>query len=161
MVVRVTVTAADAARGETTLPEVLAEIAPVPGVGDTPKLTFQHPDGKGGALTDYRRGYTVVHFWASWCRECKKQFPAVQRLRERYAARGLATLGLSLDQDPAAWQSELKQVNLPWPQGRLAVSADAGVSSVPAYWLLDNNGKIVAKTYDLDELARALAERMK
>jgi thiol-disulfide isomerase/thioredoxin len=159
--VRVTVTAADAARGEMTLPEIPTEVAPVPMVGDTPKLAFQHPDGTSGTLKDHRGRYTVVHFWASWCRECKKQLPALQRLHERYAARGLATLGLSLDQDSAAWQTELKQIHLPWPQGRLAVSADAGVSSVPAYWLLDPNGKIVAKSYDLDDMAKILAERMK
>ncbi len=158
---RVTVTAEDMARGEMTLPEISAEVAPVPGVGDTPKLAFQHSDGSSGALQNYRGKYTVVHFWASWCEACKKQLPALRQLQERYAARGLATLGLSLDQDGAAWQTVLKRLNLPWPQGRLAVSAEAGVSSVPAYWLLDPTGKIVAKTYDVDELAKALAERMK
>jgi thiol-disulfide isomerase/thioredoxin len=159
--VRVTVTAEDAARGEMTLPEICAEVAPVPGVGDSPKLAFQHSDGSSSALKDYRGKYTVVHFWASWCEACKKQLPALRQLQERYTARGLATLGLSLDQDAAAWQTVLKRIDLPWPQGRLAVSADAGVSSVPTYWLLDPNGKIIAKTYDLDELAKALAERMK
>jgi thiol-disulfide isomerase/thioredoxin len=159
--VRVTVTAEDAARGEMTLPEISTEVAPVPGVGDSPKLAFQHSDGSSGALRDYRGKYTVVHFWASWCEACKKQLPTLRQLQERYAARGLATLGLSLDQDAAAWQAVLKRLELSWPQGRLTVSANAGVSSVPTYWLLDPNGKIVAKTYDLDELARALAERMK
>ncbi len=158
---RVTVTTADAARGEMTLPEVPAEVAPVPVVGDTPKLAFQRPDGTGGTLQDHRGHYTVVHFWASWCEACKKQLPGLRRLQDRFAERGLATLGLSLDQDAAAWQAMLKRLDLPGPQGRLAVSANAGVSSVPAYWLLDPAGKIVAKTYDVDELAAALAERMK
>lgn len=156
-----TVTAEDAARGEMTLAEVPTEVAPVPGVGDTPKLAFQHSDGSSGALQNYRGKYTVVHFWASWCEACKKQLPALRQLQERYIARGLVTLGLSLDQDTAAWQTVLKHLNLPWPQGRLAVSSDAGVSSVPAYWVLDPTGKIVAKTYDVEELAKALAERMK
>lgn len=144
-----------------TLPDVPTEVVPVPAVGDTPKLAFQHPDGNGGTLQDYRGKYTIVHFWASWCGQCKKQMPALRKLRERYAARGLATLGLSLDHEAAAWRTELKRIDLPWSQGRLAASSDAGVSSVPAYWLLDPAGKIVAKSYDLDELAAALAERMK
>jgi hypothetical protein len=82
-------------------------------------------------------------------------------LHERFAARGLTTLGLSLDEDAAAWQAALKRIELPWPQGRLAADAGAGVSSVPAYWLLDPAGKIVAKSYDPDALAAPLTERLK
>jgi RNA polymerase sigma factor (sigma-70 family) len=159
--VRVTVTAADAARGELALPEIAAAVVPVPAVGDTPALTFQGADGTSGTLTDYRGRYTVVHFWASWCGPCKQQLPGLRRLHERYTARGLATLGLALDEDPAAWQAALKQLDLPWQQGRLAAASTAGVSSVPAYWLLDPAGKIVDKVYDSDELAAALADRLK
>jgi len=160
-VVRVTVTAADAARGELTLPEIPAEVVPIPAIGDTPALTFHRADGADGSLTDFRGRYTLLHFWASWCGPCKQQLPALRRLHEQFAARGLAALGLSLDDDPAAWEAALKRLDLPWPQGRIAASGGAGVSSVPAYWLLDPAGKIVAKVYDLDELAKSLAERLK
>ena len=158
---RVTVSADDAARGELSLPEITAKIVPIPSVGDTPILTFRRPDGANGTLKAHRGRYTVVHFWASWCGPCKQQLLGLRRLRERYAARGLALLGVSVDHDAAEWQTALKQLDLPWPQGRLAVASDAGVSSVPAYWLLDPSGKIIAKVYDVDELAKALADRLK
>jgi thiol-disulfide isomerase/thioredoxin len=160
-VVRVTVTAADAARGELVLPEISAEVVPVPAVGDSPVLAFRHSDGAGGTLKDYRGKYTLVHFWASWCGPCKQQLPALRRVQERFAGRGLATLGISLDHHSAAWQTALKRLDLPWRQGRLDRASDAGISSVPAYWLLDPTGKIVAKVHDPDDLAKALAERMK
>lgn len=143
-----------------TLPEICAKLAPVPALGDTPNLSFERSDGASGTLKDYRGKYTVVHFWASWCESCKKQMPALRRLQKRYSARGLAALGLSLDHDSGAWRAALKHLDLPELHGRLA-AADAGVSSVPTYWLLDPSGKIIAKTYDLDELATAIAERMK
>ncbi len=107
-VVRVTVTAADTTRGELALPEITAAVVPVPAVGETPALTFQRAGGSDGTLKDYRGRYTVVHFWASWCGPCKQQLPALRRLHERFAGRGLAALGLSLDHDAAAWQAALK-----------------------------------------------------
>jgi RNA polymerase sigma factor (sigma-70 family) len=160
-IVPVTVTAADAARGDLKLPEIAAAVVPVPAVGDTPALSFRRADGSNGTLGDCRGRYTVVHFWASWCGPCKQQLPALRRLQERFAGRGLATLGLALDEDDAAWQAALKRLDLPWPQGRLTAAGDAGVSGVPAYWLLDPAGKIVSKVYDPDELAAPLADRLK
>jgi thiol-disulfide isomerase/thioredoxin len=158
---RVTVTAADVARGELALPEMAATVVPVPAAGDTPVLAFGRADGSAGTLADCHGKYTIVHFWASWCGPCQQQLPALQRLHARFAARGLAVLGLALDEDPTAWQAALKRLDLPWPQGRLAVTTAAGVSSVPAYWLLDPAGKILAKVYDPDELSAALADRLK
>src|SRR5262245_35509691 len=104
---------------------------------------------------------TVVHYWASWCTPCKQQLPALRQVHEKFAGRGLATVGISVDTDDAAWQGVLKKLNLSWPQGRLTTAGESGVSSVPAYWLLDPAGKIVAKVYDPDELAKQLAERLK
>jgi beta-lactamase regulating signal transducer with metallopeptidase domain/uncharacterized GH25 family protein/thiol-disulfide isomerase/thioredoxin/Leucine-rich repeat (LRR) protein len=155
-VIPVTVTADDAARGEMTLPDIAAKVIPIPAVGDTPSVSFQRPDGSNGSLADFHGRNTVVHFWASWCGPCKQQLPAFRNLQERFAARGFATLGLSLDIETPVWQAAMKQLDLPWQQGRLNAPSDAGVSSVPAFWLLDATGKIVAKSYDLDELAAAL-----
>jgi thiol-disulfide isomerase/thioredoxin/uncharacterized GH25 family protein len=160
-VVRVTVTAADAAKGELALPEIAAAVKPVPAVGDTPALAFHRADGAAGSLADSRGKYTVVHFWASWCGPCKQQLPALRRLQERFADQKLTFLSLSLDDDDKAWKAALKKLDLPWPQGRLDAVEEAGVSSVPEYWLLDADGKIVSKVYDPDELAVPIADRLK
>src|SRR5262249_20349936 len=53
-VVRVTVTEADAARGELALPEIAATVVPIPAVGDTPGLTFTRTDGAEGTLAESR-----------------------------------------------------------------------------------------------------------
>ena len=160
-VVRVTVTEADATRGTLTLPEIGATVVPVPVVGDTPELAFQRAVGTNGTLAQNRGHFTVVHFWASWCAPCKQQLPALRQLHEQFASRGLTILGLSLDSEPAVWQAALKHLELPWQEGRLPAASGSGVSSVPTYWLLDPNGKLVGKVYDTDELATLLTEKVK
>ena len=45
--------------------------------------------------------HDVVLYGASWCGACKRQLPALRRLHERFADRGLTVLGLSLDDEPA------------------------------------------------------------
>jgi thiol-disulfide isomerase/thioredoxin len=144
-----------------TLPPISANVIPVPVVGDMAKQSFERADGTQGKLTDFHGRYTVVHFWASWCTVCKQQMPELRRLHERYATHGLATVGLSLDEDRSAWEASLKRLDLPWQQGRLSSAASAGISSVPAYWLVGPDNKIVAKVTDLNELANILAERLK
>jgi thiol-disulfide isomerase/thioredoxin len=160
LMVPIRVTEADAARGELKLPEIAAEVAAGPAVGDSPRLSFRRADDTAGTLADYRGRHAVVCFWASWCGPCKSQLPALRALHERFAPRGLATVGLSLDGDPAAWRIALETLKLPWPQGR-ADAAGAGVSAVPTYWLLDPSGRIVARSHDPDDLAATLADRLK
>jgi hypothetical protein len=82
-------------------------------------------------------------------------------LHDQFAARGLMVLGLSLDDAPAVWHAALKRLDLPWQQSRLAVAGNTGVSSVPAYWLLDPAGKIVAKVDDSGKLAEPITARLK
>lgn len=160
-VARVTVSEADVARGAVTVPEIRAEVAPVPEVGEAPSLNFVRPDGAAAKLADVQGKYTLVHFWASWCVPCKHQMPAVRELHARFGEKGIAFVGLSLDEDADAWRRAVTSLDLPWQQGRLSAGSDAGVSSVPAYWLLDPAGKLIARSYDLDEVAKVLRERVR
>lgn len=82
-------------------------------------------------------------------------------MHKRFESRGLRTLGLSLDEKENAFRDATNRLALPWPQGRLSKLAETGVSTVPAYWLIDPEGKIVGKAADLDELVKLLDERLK
>ncbi len=158
-VVPVTVTEEDVARGELTLPEIELPVTPVPAVGEIPVLSFVRPGGSRGSLADCRGRFTLVHFWASWCGPCKEQIPAVRQLRERFGAEKLSVLSLSLDHDSTAWTKSIGALGLPWPQGRLD-GAKSAVSSVPYYWLLDGEGKLVVKTGAVAEVAEYLGKEV-
>ncbi len=161
VVTHVTVTAADAARGRVEFPPISANVVPIPAVGDKPPLRFARADRREGSLAEFRGSYTLVHFWASWCGPCKQQMPALRRLGEQFAARGLSVLGLSVDEDLDAWRDAVERFEFAWPQGRLSNAAETGVSSVPAYWLIDPEGKIVSKAADPDELVEVLEQRLR
>jgi hypothetical protein len=74
--------------------------------------------------------------------------------------RGLRVLGLSVDGDGDAWRHAIQRDAAPWAQGRLSSPDGAGVSGVPAYWLIDPEGRIVQKATDLDELIDPLTGRL-
>ena len=158
-VVSVTVTEEDVKRGKLTLPEIEAEVKSIAAVGQTPSLKFKRPDGTDGTLTDFRGSLTVVQFWTASCEACKEQLPA---LRERYALTsedGIAMVGLSLDEDAEVWKRALeKQHRRSWPQGRLVAPKDCGVSTVPMYWLLDPEGKIIAKAFTYEQLRQEIVK---
>ncbi len=160
VVTPVTVTAADAARRQLVLPEIPAPVVPMPATGDKPSLPFTRADGTGGSLAELRGSYTLVHFWASWCAPCHEQLPALRRLHGRLAARGLTVLGLSVDNDGDAWQLAIQRDATPWAQSRLSSPAETGISGVPAYWLIDAEGRIIQKATDLDELVEPLTSRL-
>jgi beta-lactamase regulating signal transducer with metallopeptidase domain/uncharacterized GH25 family protein/thiol-disulfide isomerase/thioredoxin len=156
-IVPVTVTAEDATRGTLTLPNIELPIVPWPSIGDTPAFSFERSEGGNGSLSDFHGKYTIVHFWASWCETCKRQLPALRQIQEQSVAQGLAVVDLSLAEDTDGWQDTVKNLNLVWPQGRLVgKELDIGVSSVPAYWLLDPSGKLIAKYDTPEKLADAL-----
>jgi peroxiredoxin len=159
--VRLTVTADDVVRGHLEMPEIALTIDPMAQIGDTPELVFKGTDSLPGALASYRGHYTLVHFWASWCSVCVQQLPALRRVHDQYASRGVAVVGLSLDEDASSWKSALKRLASPWHEGLLDAGSHAGISSVPAYWILDPAGKIVAKANDPDEAAKVLGQRIK
>ena len=73
----------------------------------------------------------------------------------------MTALSLSVDENNMAWQDALGRLDLPWSQGRLTEVASSGVCQVPSFWLLDPAGKIVAKPYSVNELAKELADRLK
>jgi cytochrome c biogenesis protein CcmG/thiol:disulfide interchange protein DsbE len=73
-----------------------------------PELTVPLPDGTTYQLTDLDgqpvrladlRGKAVwINFWASWCPPCQSETPVIRDLAERYASRGLAVIGISVQE---------------------------------------------------------------
>lgn len=125
------------------------------------------PEGKKVNLTDFRGKYVLIDFWASWCRPCRMENPNVVAAYNRYKDKGFTVLGVSMDSNKDPWVAAIKQDNLAWTHvsdlkgwgnevGKLY-----NVTGIPVNYLLDKEGKIVAKDLRGEALEQKLAEIIK
>jgi len=104
--------------------------------------------GKPGHLADLKGKVVVLNFWATWCPPCVEETPALNRLQKYIDSRGGMVLGVSVDEDPAAYQKFLKDqaVNFPTYRDPSRKSAlDYGTSMYPETYIIDRRGKIARK----------------
>jgi cytochrome c biogenesis protein CcmG, thiol:disulfide interchange protein DsbE len=105
-------------------------------------------DGKAIRLQDLRGKVVVLDFWASWCPPCVEETPALIALHRDISQRGGMVLGVSVDDDPAAYENFLKQhgVNFPtYLDASKAIPASYGTSVYPEAYIIGRDGRIVRK----------------
>jgi len=108
--------------------------------------------GKPISVANYKGKVVLIDFWATWCGPCVAELPNVLKAYEKHHSKGFEIIGISLDQDQTKLTTFTKQKNMTWQQffdgkgwgNKLA--AKYGVNSIPATYLLDGDGKIIAKT---------------
>jgi len=125
----------------TTEPAALAAGDPMPGFGLPTARAGEHAVRAG-------TGPFLLNFWATWCPPCRAEMAALDRVHRGLAARGLAVLGISVDEDVFLVEEFALQEKLTLPLlldrgGALARSAFR-VAGYPSSFLVDRRGVIVA-----------------
>lgn len=116
-----------------------------------PEISQQNPDGEIITLSSLRGKYVLVDFWAAWCGPCRRENPNVIRAYNKYAGENFEILGVSLDRTREKWLGAIEQDGLPWlhvsdlQYFRNQAALDYQVNSIPATFLIDPEGKIIAK----------------
>jgi len=105
-------------------------------------------DGKAMRLADLRGKVVVLNFWASWCPPCVEEMPSLIALHQRIADRGGMVLGISLDDDPAAYERFLTEHGVVFPtylDAKKTLPGTYGTAMYPETYILGREGRIARK----------------
>jgi len=148
----------------TKLKEIVAEQKKTAIGAVAPEFSMNDPEGKAIALSSLKGKVVLVDFWASWCGPCRQENPNVVKVYQKYHSKGFEILGVSLDQRKEDWLKAIKDDNLSWihvsdlQYWQNAAARLYGVNAIPQSFLLDKDGKIIAKGLRGEQLEKKLAE---
>ncbi|OAV66622.1 Thiol-disulfide oxidoreductase resA [Bacteroidales bacterium Barb6XT] len=130
-----------------------------------PDFTVNDVEGKPVKFSDYLgKGYVLVDFWAAWCGPCRRENPNVVKVYAKYHDKGFDIFGVSLDRSKEAWVKAIEKDNLTWTHVSDLLYWNSepaklyGVRAIPANFLIDKDGIIVAKNLRGEDLDKILGE---
>ena len=138
-----------------------------------PELEYNSPNGKAIKLSSLEGQLVLIDFWASWCGPCRKENPAVVKAYNEYKdkkfinGKGFTIYSVSLDRSKDAWVKAIEIDKLSWTyhvsdlQQWASVPAKIyAVNSIPANYLIDGDGIIIAKNLRGEKLEEFLASQL-
>ena len=127
-------------------PSALAQEGPSPGA-PAPDWELTGLDGKTVKFSDFRGKVVILDFWATWCMPCRIEIPHFVELQKQYGDRGLAIIGVSLDeQGPDVVKKFVKQFQMTYPVvigNEKIVEAYGGIEGIPTTFVIGRKGRIV------------------
>ena len=118
-----------------------------------PNFSAPTPEGEMLSLKEAMGKYTIIDFWASWCKPCRVENPNVVKVYEKYHDKGLNIISVSLDRQKQKdkWIKAIADDNMDWYHvsnlqfWQDPIARQYNVRAIPATFLLDENGKIIDK----------------
>lgn len=118
-----------------------------------PDFSAPTPTGETLSLKEAMGEYTIIDFWASWCKPCRRENPNVVKVYNKYHDKGLNIIGVSLDKasQKDRWLKAIEMDKLTWSQvsnlkgWKDPIAVQYNVRGIPATFLIDKEGTIIAK----------------
>ena len=135
--------------------------------GPIPNFSAPDLNGKMVSAMDVisKNKLTLIDFWASWCRPCMQEMPHMVQLYQLYHNHGLGILGVSLDNDEAAWKEAVKQTGAIWThicerKQNSDIARMFGINAIPFTMIVDNEGNVLASGLTGTDLEDFLRENL-
>ena len=133
------------------------------------EVELNGPDGKALKLSDVYKSnkYTLIDFWASWCGPCMGEVPYLVDAYAQYHSKGFEIYGISLDREKDSWTSAISRYKMDWKHvsdlqfWNCAAARAYNINSIPANYLVDSKGTIVARNLRGTALAETLSKLLK
>jgi len=128
---------------------------------------FTQNDVSGNPVSLYSKvgaKVLLVDFWAAWCNPCRQENPNVVKVYKEFSKKGFDVFGVSLDRTKGDWVQAIKDDNLTWTHvsdlqyWNNAAARLYAVNAIPANFLLDENGIIIARNLRGEDLYNKVKE---
>lgn len=123
----------------------------------------------GGTIdvSQYRGKVLVVVYWATWCKPCTEDLPALKEIYAANRAQGMEVLGINVDTPDGPIKEYLTEYKVPWPHIAELKGMDCpqainyGILSVPTMFIVDRSGVCQSVTASLDDVKKVLPDLLK
>ncbi len=130
--------------------------------GKVADIRMPNKDGEIIALNSLKAKYILIDFWGSWCAPCRRESGELVTLYQKFKPQGFEIYGVGLESEKEAWLEAIEQDKRTWAnvstfqEFTTPVAFDYAVTSLPANFLIDEGGKVVAKNLHGRELQEML-----